>query len=119
MGEVTEREAVLRERAAYLWGWRQGRPVGCFEGDANREAERRYPLPKVTRRRRVLDPHGLAVFSDPVFWTVLDGQRKGVFAVHGDGCSARYQGMPAVTPERNALWADLLANPTEEVEDVG
>jgi hypothetical protein len=108
---VTEREAVARERAAFVEG-----VIYCtaqsdtlnYEPYAQRE--RLYPLPKVSRPRVVRDPHGAAHF-----WTVRDGRIRP--SVHWSANDL--QTIEAITPERVALWADLLANPNEIVEDDG
>lgn len=66
-------------------------------------ADYHFPLPKVTRPRVVVDPH-----NPRVTWSIL-------------GTVARHDGTwgfePAPTLERIKMWADLLANPTEEVEE--
>lgn len=52
---VTEKEAILRERAAFVFGakrWPDMQNV-CVE-----EAKRRYPLPLITRPRVVTDKDG-------------------------------------------------------------
>jgi hypothetical protein len=108
---VTEREAVLRERDAVqrtvvaLWDRiKRGDALHNWEGSESL-AKRLYPLPLVTRPRVVADP----VLGVQFRWCVRAGML------------ARYDAdrTPYVepTPERVALWADLLANPTEQVED--
>lgn len=127
---VTEREAVLRERAAWIKGARFAEenhtavhPLNC---EPCREyAASLYCLPRVTRPRVVADPHKDARGWDQL-WRAVAGK------VQWRGCSGEWYdlGIPGtsqladggrqimdVTRERALLWADLLANPTETVED--
>lgn len=108
---VTEREAVLRERKAFVEGARRI-CVAANSGiirmfDHERDAAEIYPLPTITRPRVVRDPHGI-----DIRWTVRSRQ---VVAYDSD----QFPCAVGVTPERVKLWADLLANPTEEVPDDG
>jgi len=111
---VSEREAVLRERAAYDAGvadvFRTARALGGIEHvDARKWADQIFPLPTIERPRVVPDPHGMNVV-----WSVKNGR------ISPRGSSAWGQRtVEHITPERVALWADLLANPTETVEDDG
>jgi hypothetical protein len=68
-------------------------------------AAREYPYPKVTRPRVVAEDYDLS-------WRYVDG---GFELNTGDGIW-RPGPYITVTPHRVRLWADLLANPTEEVE---
>jgi hypothetical protein len=121
---VTEREAVLRERAAFEKGWRgqydwfdrvrtsneqQGNnpPTNAWNsGAATTEAARRYPLPKVTRPREV-------IFQGCTFrWTAGGGLQVRM----SDKVWASLDGI-AIIESRRAVLADLLANPTEEVDE--
>lgn len=112
---ISERDAVLRERQAFVDGAAfqeigHARQLMCrafYPLDlANGEAETRYKLPKVERPRFVRDPHGMNVE-----WHVTDGHiAPRVSAQWGQRMVEK------ITPERVALWADLLANPTELVD---
>lgn len=79
--------------------------TSCPGGQAGVVAEHLYPAPQ--RPRVVGDP----VDGDLV-WRVHNG-------VLQYGYGAAWNGLESftVTPERVQLWADLLANPTEVVED--
>lgn len=117
----TERELVLAQREAFRMGAaglrysRRDDFIGPWS--AERDAEARYPLPKVTRPRVVDDP-----------WPGSGHQFRcvnGAIQVHhwGEwkplaplaGACADVWIYP--TPERIRLWYDLLTHPTEEVED--
>ena len=116
----TEKEVVLREREAFRagasavfvafgidpWGHRSS---GEWQGSEH-IARARYPLPKVTRPRVVTCPKNGAQFR------VIDGELQGRDTVL-DGWLSVATIIYNVTPDRVALWADLLANPTEEVEE--
>lgn len=104
----TARELVLCERAAFLAGINARPSLGDEWCGAACEAAKRYPLPTVTRPRVVVDPH-----SGLVRWYV-DGQGQIVHEQIGPEFTLMADSWP--TPERVALWADLLANPTETVE---
>jgi hypothetical protein len=115
---VTEREAVLRERAAYTRGVVEGRTHNAprWSSDAIAiRAGRHYPRPTVTRPRVVRDP-----LDASIEWTVLYDHlhwRR----VAGDSATDWMlgpQGAPLgrVTAELCRVWADLLANPNEDVE---
>jgi hypothetical protein len=115
---VTEREAVLRERRAYILGlqdacWRDPETEEDAMARAEIDAARRYPLPRVTRPRVVRDPE-----HRPALWRL----RNGALEVLIDGTESWHvyprsgEGLKA-TGARLNVWADLLANPTETVED--
>jgi hypothetical protein len=109
--KYTERDLVMAKREAFVEGavlWR------CYytQDSARAAAERRHPLPKVTRPRVVADPH--------------DGEVMWSYDVGGFRATAKYRNaMPLVriseahhmTHARAEMWADLLANPLEEVDD--
>lgn len=110
---VTEREAVLRERTGYYAGYVDGvcaaDPGAVISPSHIQErAAKRFPLPKVTRPRVVADSEGNA-------WRVVDGNLECRDAVN-EWTRVRHCG---ITAERLRMWADLLANPTEEVEEEG
>jgi len=115
---VTERNAVLRERTAYVRGRHESltaRPMVQSEArEYEKEAASRYPLPKVTRARVVQDPH-----DSSMHWRVGDERYTPLqFSVNG-GSWQYGLGSMCATDKRVRVWADLLANPTEEVEDNG
>ena len=77
----------------------------------------------MTRPRVVMDPHfnGQGTGDSSYYWTVRDGALhfRWSFAapdqwVKATGADENLLLTP--TPERVALWADLLAHPTEEVD---
>ncbi|RTL04098.1 MAG: hypothetical protein EKK62_17025 [Acidimicrobiia bacterium] len=120
----TEKDVVLREREAFVAGatavfdafgidpWNH-RIVGEWKG-MECMARARYPLPKVTRARVVQDPEGdgyWVICSGLVRWTMFDNGAGGI-----DLTNRSRPELLQITPKRVALWADLLANPTEECE---
>lgn len=137
---MTERDVIQRERAAFAegvhWTHAYAHQAWMFKTDnaayrrderlalpllqleaVGVEAARRYPLPKVTRPRVVKD-------TDGTRWRISEGRLQFMrgggdwLCMLGESRSGsdRY-GMGLVpTPERIRLWADLLANPNEEVE---
>ncbi len=111
---ISEREAVKRERKAFEDGMVRG-SAREFTNIARvrQAASEAYPLPKITRPRVVDDPHDCQEGSA---WRVVEGRIE--YRWKGDKPSAwrQYASSP-ITPERVAMWANLLANPTEEVPD--
>lgn len=117
---VTEREAVLRERKAFVTGWLEGCKANgmpaahsadqCKEW-AYREACVRHPLPTVTRPRVVRDKRG--------FDFRVIGKRVECRLPAGWRDVAEPGVVVCLTAERAQLVTDLLANPTEEVSDCG
>lgn len=114
---VTERDAVERERAAYTegakWAWRTNYAecTGArfnHNGHVDRAAAYRYPLPTITRPRVVKDPH-----SADIVWRCDGGVLQYRQGNHEWSMGPGYW---YAFPERVRLWADLLANPTEEVD---
>lgn len=109
---ISEKDAVLRERAA--------RVAGCVyaggEGHAEeclRRAPQKYPLPKVTRPRIVvLNGYALRAVAGEIEWAagVTAGEPRWV------GVSSRSALSLRPTTFLVRALADLLANPTEEVE---
>lgn len=137
---VSEVEAVRRERKAYEDG------AVCWAGEARARSEFRcgtvtlagiqqdaackYPLPLVTRPRVVRDTVTYPDGSTSEYeWCVLsDGQLVRRLVHRGGGPplawapAAEWRNLSdlhafAPTPKRIAMWADLLAHPTETVED--
>lgn len=121
--EYTHRELVNRERAAFLRGLRSPRytdaedfiskgevPLTTGEARAAEEALKRL-YPHASTPRVVEDPHVPGVAwkrSSAAFLikTSVNGQWLDVGRFDGDThyCNP--------TPERVAMWADLIANPT-------
>ena len=108
---ISEKDAVLRDRAAALRALME-LTIATREHAAKRVAEL-FPLPKVTRRRVVKDPHGVGEWRYTAAWSYptveLRAQQDGDWRVTDWSL--------LVTKERIAVWSDLLANPTEEVEE--
>ena len=118
---ISEKDAVLRERAAYVAGLAEA----CWRDPATRdramlvaaaEAAEMFPLPTVTRPRVGEDPH-----TDG-FWSVRPDDFDGEVVIHHSSVlSHDFQHWSPdirqyVTPERAALFTDLFANPTETVD---
>jgi hypothetical protein len=113
---VTEREARLRERAAFLAGAKKALEVAQYGGfpwdGAEVTAEGRYPLPKVTRPRVITENSGIS------YSVILYGARS-VIQFRYPKSDLWMSTIPesfTIDAVRAAIWADLLANPTEEVE---
>jgi hypothetical protein len=113
---MTKRE-VLIAREAYARRSRETYTTGEWErsirGLVEAEAAAAYPLPTVTRPRVVKDP-----CSSKLEWTVEDGYlrcREGGGWMKWAGYKLYSDFAPL--PARVAVWAALLANPTETVED--
>src|SRR5690349_19607671 len=123
MKTVTEREAVLRERAAWVAGvqaeLRRSLDAQAPEKSLMREATERYPLPKVERPRVVTDAKGHG-------WRLVDRKLE-IRTSMGVGWSlvgnALTDGRCSVIdpvsfgPASLRAIADLLDNPIELVED--
>lgn len=122
----TEREVILRERraftdGAYCWMHGEARLMGrsVHSSDVLNDAVHKFPLPKITRPRVVVDSR----WSRREF-RVVDGQMQTRdpgeqwHCLENPNVNARSAGLPIVIDAvRVALWADLIANPTEEIED--
>ena len=119
----TQRALIEAKREGYAMGARDWvREEFAFASNVAAKAAERFPFPKISRPRVVEDlesEHG----TD---WRCVKGELEFQRA-HGDWhpMLGRINDGPAFygtifkpTPKRVALWADLLANPTEEVEDV-
>lgn len=127
---LSERDAIMRERAAFRRGaaWRFDQSMEAGDSfhaipprEYDDEAKRRFPLPMVTRPRVATDPGAGA----GVEWRVSENgfieRRRRHF---GEGWSkwsiyCRQEPDFAPLPDRVKMWSDLLANPTEEVEADG
>ena len=108
--KYTERDLILAKREAYAVGAMVFRPEITDENRVGIEAcaKTRYPLPKVERPRVVRDPH-----YHVCYWRAVG--RSIQWKDDHDGWNSKPTFDP--TPERVALWADLLANHTELVDD--
>lgn len=123
--KYSERDMALAKREA----WVSGRGMGITDAYANarrdewkEEAARRYPCPRVTRPRVVRDPqmthYGPASgHVGDLYWSVRDGRLIPVD--HGGKYVEVWEHDTDTYPTTNRvrLWADLLANPLETVED--
>lgn len=112
---VTEAEAVRRERAAYLAGLEQHACTQEGHDRLKRDVSLHYPLPRITRPRVVRDT---STDGCPIEWRVTNGniecrQAAGTWYEVAERGGAKMW----ITPQRVAFLADLLANPTETVED--
>jgi hypothetical protein len=114
---ISEKDAVLREREAFLEGVAYERAAfPIWSARPKEQASQRYPLPKVTRPRVATDPYE----SDYV-WSVRAGDLHFLWLKTDPSNWKRASGLYenlllTPLPSRVTLWADLLANPTEEVE---
>lgn len=121
----SEREAVLRERAAYVKALFQLRPINVVSlvfGDAESYeslAAKAYPLPKAIRPREEDDKE-----APGVTWSVRSGHL--CFMIDVGGVWRRmgsrdeidiYGAFFDFTRARVALWNDLLDHPTEECDE--
>jgi hypothetical protein len=118
--KYTECEVVRRERDAFERGcWtvlRHQRDGGSWPGSLPLAAER-YPFPKVTRPRVVRDPHTTEFnWSTAPRADLKEGHLRVVSVTRLGMRTHESLANVHVTDERVKVWADLLANPTEEVE---
>lgn len=107
--QYTERDLILAKREAYVAGHSCATAPHCdviTRDTASREAAYRYPLPKVTRARVVKDSVGDK-------WSVVDG----CFVCHDGETGENIFISSWCSPEFIRALADLLANPTEEVQE--
>lgn len=121
---VTEREAVLRERAAFAhgayWAWLNNYAESSgakfnHEGYVDLRAAERYPLPTITRPRVVRDPR-----SKGYEWQCVGGALQWRYPDTMESWSSWDSGGAYIwtpVPDRVKLWADLLQNPLEEVQE--
>lgn len=113
--KMTAREIAVG-RHMFVEGALYQRPFIHALCDVEHEAERRLPLPKVMRPRVVRDCGSFTTRSE---WCVVDGSLRFRDAPEREWKwwrEFRDYADTAPLPERVKLWADLLANPTEEVE---
>ena len=106
----TEREVIEMQREAFKYGVSHGQNYPCLTyKECEGASERMYPLPKVTRPRVVRDEWDCE-------WRSLGGKMEfRLFGCREWKASVDY-GSVDITPSRVGIWADLLANPTEEVD---
>lgn len=111
--KYTQRDLVMAKRAAFADGYYASRPATAYDWCYG-EAKRRYQLPKVTRPRVVRDKEWFRAEwkSDGcnIFWR-LD---RGAWSRYPESID---RALAWPDKARVAIWADLLANPTEEVEE--
>lgn len=113
---VSERDVVLRERAAFCEGarwWVYG--IGAFVANAETDAAKRYPLPKVKRPRVLTDEWGYEwrYRGDEMEYRARSiGSPWKPFSDCGDAVFM-------VNARRVRVWHDLVTNPTEELDDDG
>lgn len=112
--KYTERDLVMAKREGFLEAHSWARVGIAGDHEAERLAATKYPLPKRTQRREAIDPH-----TDSRVWS-FDVDRPRIvwrWKARRDVLWTSDLAGVFVTPERVALWADLIANPTEEVDD--
>ena len=106
--KYTERDMVEAERAAFTKGWMRDvildEALGFDQKYIAHRANTTYPLPKVARPR--------VVIMDGTGWRCIGARLE--WQDQRTPWTASGQFMP--TPKLVALWADLIANPTEEVD---
>lgn len=108
--QMTKRE-VLIAREAFVAACRVcANEAPQWQWQAEQTAASRYPLPKVTRPRVVTFDNAAFRFHDGV---IQKRHRNGFDAGHDVWAIAHLPATAALV----RLWAELLANPTEEVED--
>jgi hypothetical protein len=96
----------MRERNAFVAGVYHGRACGI--ANLHTYADSTFPLPKIIRPRIVKDPNIIGE------WRCVDGELQVRYGPMQPWSAVDYAG---VTTARVRLWADLLANPTETVDD--
>lgn len=113
-GYIGERDAILRERAAFEAGMRYAEPFTMSHADCKSCAEHvreRYPLPRVTRPRVVQTDDGWEFcFLNTRVDALLMGRRIGTMRWMNAG-------YPDLTLRCYKQLATLFENPTETVED--
>jgi hypothetical protein len=112
--KYSERDMVMARRQGFVTGIHEfyshrdvPRHLSYVTDDAERKAARVYPLPTVTRPREHVDKDGYR-------WRCVDGRLESKSSRYAewscdDSCLVR--------PSDALALADLLANPTETVED--
>lgn len=102
----TERDLILAKREGYAKGL-SALYSTRDERVAEFEAAARYPMPTVTRVRRVPDPNGVP----GLLWTFQDGRLVPWMSGFNSQDSTPYP----MTAERIRMAYDLMQHPTEEV----
>lgn len=114
--KYTERELVMAKRNAFYDGANWASSSGSWVGAAD-EAKRRFPLPRRIVPRVVKESSGL--YGD-VEWRSVGGALEWCKdgrqwrSANNDNKSGMF-----ITPHRVVLLAELLANPTMEIDDEG
>jgi len=112
--QYTERDLILAKREAYVDGRHESltaaRPTPSERAAYVRDAERRYPLPKVTRARVIRRNVGHFGFD----WRLVKNTLE--YANPGKEDWEPYVPEKGEWADVAAILNDLLANPTEEVD---
>jgi hypothetical protein len=114
-----QNECRRRRQDVDLYTWVDSHGIAALACErVEKSAEMRYPKP--TRPREVLDPF---TAWEGWLWSArrMGANGDGELTIHLRGSNSRDAAQPYhanprgfyPTPERVALWADLLANPTE------
>ena len=112
--KYTEKDLILAKREGYVRGARQFDMRGNTDWTYNASAKGVFQLPKITRPRVVRTKDYINDRTYEVQWRVRDG----VLEAQENICGEWRKGLSfQVTPARVRVWSDLLANPTETVED--
>lgn len=99
------KEQQLALRAAFVKGW-ENWMANC---NPHVFAAKAFPLPKIERPRVVVE--------GDTSWRVIDGEFEDK-SRHGGWRKSSNAGWSPIA-KRVAIWADLLANPTELIDDDG
>jgi hypothetical protein len=121
--DISERDAVLRERAAHAkaicWALHSHAgiqvPWEAYDACKRCEADAKYKYPLVIQRPRVVtDP-----INASVQWRVRHGALRMSWRLGEWLAWMAFKGNSdsAPLPERVKMWADLLENPLESVSD--
>ncbi len=119
---VTERDAVLRERKAFVNGCcMRGLAMRYTENEAASLARDEYELPKIVRPRVVEhDGYQWRVVNGGIQWDYLPScSAVGTWRIFADMQFGRGAFSRPITDAHARMWADLLANPTEVDADAG
>lgn len=112
---TSERDAVLREREAFKAGIIAWQRVDGFDSKwpgITAAANKAFPLPMVERPRVVQAP-GVPSYE----FCVIDGTIRERACGHDKPTEWRKPSAWVLNKEFVTCWADLLANPTELVEE--
>jgi hypothetical protein len=113
--KYTEKDLILARRSAFMLGAAYGEafPVMSFAGRIER-SHIEFPLPKVERPRVVRDVEHMNANFNPSEWRFVNGELERRDLRFDEWASSENA---VLTVQRIKLLADLLANPTELVED--